>query len=160
MTHTKDPGMLTLKHGRWGGALPMCEAVATTPPAQPAQPVQEPVAWPCVIAEADFEQDTITLKMQCSDYKVGAGQHWLHTTTPPAQPEPVQEPTDAWFDKCFRSDPPAALVPLTEPELRAVLKKTNHMIENTMCGPFWPELEQACRAIEAAHGITEKGGAA
>ena len=41
MTHTKDPGMLTLKHGRWGGAFPMCEAVSTTPPAQP-EPVQEP----------------------------------------------------------------------------------------------------------------------
>jgi hypothetical protein len=52
-----------------------------------AQPVQEPVAWPCVIAEADFEQNTITLEMQCSDYKVGAGQHWLHTTPPAAQPE-------------------------------------------------------------------------
>jgi len=50
-----------------------------------AAPVQEPVAWPCLIAEADFEQNTITLEMQCSDYKVGAGQHWLHTT-PPAQP--------------------------------------------------------------------------
>jgi hypothetical protein len=37
-------------------------------------------AWPCVIAEADFEQNTVTLEMQCSDYKVGAGQHWLHTT--------------------------------------------------------------------------------
>jgi hypothetical protein len=42
-------------------------------------------AWPCVIAEADFEQDTITLKMQCSDYEVRAGQHWLHTTKPAAQ---------------------------------------------------------------------------
>jgi hypothetical protein len=52
--------------------------------AQPA-PVQEPVAWPCLIAEADFEQNTITLEMQCSDYKVGAGQHWLHTTPPAAQ---------------------------------------------------------------------------
>ena len=51
--------------------------------AQPAQ--QEPVAWPCVIAEADFEQNTVTLEMQCSDYKVGAGQHWLHTTPPAAQ---------------------------------------------------------------------------
>jgi hypothetical protein len=62
----------------------------------------------------------------------------------------------------FYTTPPAAqpAVPLTEPELRAVLKKTNDMITNTMCGPFWPELEQACRAIEAAHGITaapEKG---
>jgi hypothetical protein len=55
-------------------------------------------------------------------------------------------------------NPPApAPVPLTEPELRAVLTKTNRMITNAMCGPFWPELEQACRAIEAAHGITGKG---
>jgi hypothetical protein len=58
----------------------------------------------------------------------------------------------------LKATPPApAPVPLTEPELRAVLKKTNRMITNAMCGPFWPELEQACRAIEAAHGITGKG---
>jgi hypothetical protein len=50
-----------------------------------AQPKQEPVAWPCVIVEANFEQKTITLEMQCTDYKVGAGQHWLHTTQPAAQ---------------------------------------------------------------------------
>jgi hypothetical protein len=56
----------------------------TTPPAQPA-PVQEPVAWPCLIAEADFSQNTVTLTMQCEDYKVSARQHWL-STTPPAQP--------------------------------------------------------------------------
>ena len=53
-----------------------------------AQPA--PVAWPCVIAEADFEQNTITLEMKCSDYKVGAGQHWLHTTPPAPQPVPVK----------------------------------------------------------------------
>jgi hypothetical protein len=47
-----------------------------------AQPKQQPAAWPCVIAEANFEQNTITLEMQCSDYKVGAGQHWLYTTSP------------------------------------------------------------------------------
>jgi hypothetical protein len=48
----------------------------------------EPVrtdAWPCLIAEADFQQNTITLEMQCSDYKVGVGQHWLHTTPPAAK---------------------------------------------------------------------------
>jgi len=45
-----------------------------TPPARPA-PVQEPVAWPCVIAEADFEKNTITIEMQCSDYKVGVIDH-------------------------------------------------------------------------------------
>jgi hypothetical protein len=55
--------------------------------------VQEFVAWPCVIAEADFEQNTITLEMKCSDYKVGAGQHWLHTTPPiVAAPLAAQKP--------------------------------------------------------------------
>ena len=43
---------------------------------------QEPVAWPCLIAEADFSQDTVTLTMQCQDYKVSAGKHWLSTTPP------------------------------------------------------------------------------
>jgi hypothetical protein len=52
-----------------------------------------------------------------------------------------------------RQAAPQPAVPLTEPELRAVLEKTNHMIVNAMRGPFWPELEQACRAVEAAHKI-------
>ena len=65
-------------------------------------PVQEPVAWPCVIAEADFEKNTVTLEMQCSDYKVGAGRHWLHTT-PPKQPVPVQEPVVMTFDEAYAS---------------------------------------------------------
>jgi hypothetical protein len=47
-----------------------------------AQPAQEPVAWPCLIAEADFSQDTVTLTMQCDDYKVSAHKHWLSTTPP------------------------------------------------------------------------------
>ena len=46
----------------------------------------KPVAWPCVIAEADFEKDTITLEMQCSDYMVRAGQHWLSTSPQPSKP--------------------------------------------------------------------------
>ena len=45
---------------------------------------QEPVAWPCVIAEADFSENTVTLAMQCTDYKVSASKHWLYTS-PPAQ---------------------------------------------------------------------------
>lgn len=49
---------------------------------------------------------------------------------------------------------PPTQQPLTDDELRNVLRNTNHMIRNAMYGPFWPELEQACRAIEAAHGIT------
>jgi hypothetical protein len=42
----------------------------------------EPVAWPCLIANADFDKETVTLVMQCSDYKVSAGMHWLLTTPP------------------------------------------------------------------------------
>jgi hypothetical protein len=42
-------------------------------------------AWPCLIAEADFSQNTMTLTMQCEDYKVSARQHWLSTTPPAAQ---------------------------------------------------------------------------
>jgi hypothetical protein len=37
----------------------------------------EPVAWLCNIETADFEQDTITLKMLCGDYKVSAGLYYL-----------------------------------------------------------------------------------
>lgn len=44
--------------------------------------VMEPVAWPCVIETADFEEDTVTLKMQSKDYSVGVGLHWLSTTPP------------------------------------------------------------------------------
>ena len=46
------------------------------------KPAQEPVAWPCLIVEADFSQDTVTLTMQCDDYKVSAHKHWLSTTPP------------------------------------------------------------------------------
>ena len=41
---------------------------------------QEPVAWPCLIDSADFSKNTITLVMQCDDYKVSAGTHWLSKT--------------------------------------------------------------------------------
>jgi len=50
-----------------------------------AKKSQEPVAWPCHIIEADFVERTITLGMECGDFKVSAGQHWLHTTPPAAQ---------------------------------------------------------------------------
>ena len=60
---------------------------------------------------------------------------------------------DVMKDKPLYTSPPASK-PLTDDELRNVLRNTNHMIRNAMHGPFWPELEQACRAIEAALGIT------
>jgi hypothetical protein len=47
-----------------------------------AQPEQEPVAWPCLIDSADFSKGTVTVVMQCEDYKVSAGTHWLSTTPP------------------------------------------------------------------------------
>jgi hypothetical protein len=40
------------------------------------------VAWPCHIIEADFSERTITLGMECGDYKVSAGTHYLSTTPP------------------------------------------------------------------------------
>ena len=58
-----------------------------------AQPEQEPVAWPCHMIEADFSKKTITLRMECGDYKVAAGTHLL-STTPPQRTE--QEPV-AWM---------------------------------------------------------------
>ena len=46
---------------------------------------------------------------------------------------------------------PAQAVPvLTDAELRSILQGTNHMVKNSMHGAFWPELEEACRAVEAA----------
>ena len=48
----------------------------------PQRTEQEPVAWPCLIDSADFSENTITLVMQCEDYKVSAGTHWLSTTPP------------------------------------------------------------------------------
>ena len=43
---------------------------------------QEPLAWTCLIDSADFSKNTITIVMQCDDYKVSAGTHWLSTAPP------------------------------------------------------------------------------
>ena len=43
---------------------------------------QEPVAWPCLIDSADFSKGTVTIVMQCDNYKVSAGKHWLSPTPP------------------------------------------------------------------------------
>jgi hypothetical protein len=49
----------------------------------PQRMEQEPVImWPCHIIEADFHERTITLGMECGDYKVSAGTHWLSTHPP------------------------------------------------------------------------------
>lgn len=43
-----------------------------------------PEGWPCEIAEADFEADTITVHMLTSNYVVRAGKHYLSAS--PTQP--------------------------------------------------------------------------
>jgi hypothetical protein len=74
-------------------------AIAALDAAIEAAEKREPVAWPCEIEEADFEQDTITLKMLTSQYVVRAGKHWL-STIPPAQPpqRTEQEPVSQYYD--------------------------------------------------------------
>jgi len=47
-----------------------------------ARPAQKPVAWPCLVDTADFSKKTVTIIMQCDDYTVSAGTHWLSTTPP------------------------------------------------------------------------------
>ena len=90
-----------------------------------AQPEQETEAWPCVISEADFSEDTVTLVMQCTDYKVSAGKHWLSTTPPQRKPL-----TDEQIFACENSVP-------------------NEVVsDRNWCIYF-------ARAIEAAHGIKE-----
>jgi hypothetical protein len=55
----------------------------------------EPVAWPCEIEEADFSKGIVTIKMNCGDYKVSAGTHFLskaprYTHPTPEAPAPSQ----------------------------------------------------------------------
>ena len=92
-----------------------------------AQPRQDPVAWPCQIEEADFEQDTVTLKMLTLDYTVSDGKHWLCTSPPQRQP-------------------------LTKHEVhlaldRAGIKANGVTLEHELA---------VARATEAAHGIKER----
>lgn len=50
-----------------------------------------PGGWPCEIIEADFEHNTVTLKMNHYGYIVGAGPHYLVPAD--AAPQPVSEDT-------------------------------------------------------------------
>ncbi len=96
----------------------------------PAQPEQEPVAWPCEIEEADFEKDTITLKMLTSQYVVRAGKHWL-STTPPAQPAQRQ--------------------PLKQERIDKIIERCQITLLNYCSREKQTEF---ARAVEATHGIT------
>ena len=69
----------SLIHGWFGDPPPEGTLLYAHPPQRTEQ---EPVAWPCLIDSANFSENTITLVMQCEDYKVSAGTHWLSTTPP------------------------------------------------------------------------------
>jgi len=141
-------------------------AVVTAAVTPAAKSEQEPVAWPCLIAEADFSQNTVTLAMQCEDYKVSAGQHWLYTTLPAqSEQEPVGmfwfNPQDKlWYQTLSYHDdddryqplyatPPAAQrKPLTDKQIESVWR-------NVQANDFHDCVQPFARAIEAAHGIEE-----
>lgn len=89
----------------------------------------ESVAWPCVIAEADFEQDTITLEMQCSDYKVGAGQHWLSTSLPAIRPLTMVEMVDAAMVATASIFPP-----ITRSQCETIIRAAAHGIKGEQHG--------------------------
>ena len=95
----------------------------TTPPQRTEQKM---VMWPCLIDTVDFFKGTVTVVMQCEDYKVSAGTHWLSTTPPQRKPLTDEEIKHAWYEACK-----------TDVELTAQL---------VVC---------FARAIEAAHGIKE-----
>jgi hypothetical protein len=50
--------------------------------APPQRTEKKMVMWPCLIDTADFSKGTVTVVMQCEDYKVSAGTHWLSTSPP------------------------------------------------------------------------------
>jgi hypothetical protein len=80
-----------------------------------------------------------------------------------ARSAPVQEPTDVWFDKCFRSDPPAqpapaVPAPLTD-DVRGLLV-IEHLGPNALLHKpmsIYEAFHMGIDAAEAAHGITGKG---
>ena len=102
---------------------------------------QEPVAWPCLIAEADFEQNTITLEMQCSDYKVSAGKHWL-TTHPPQRTWVglTEEELRIAFGKLYPSD--IGILELAE-------NNRDYAVEAIGARHHWTAFKAGARAGEA-----------
>lgn len=96
-------------------AASLCTPPAQPAPAAPVQPEPEPVAWPCHIIEADFSERTITLGMECDDYKVSAGTHWL-STTPSQRTEQC-----LGFDVVIDPSMPANTMKFVEPPQRKPL---------------------------------------
>ena len=48
------------------------------------EPVEVPQGYPCEIEEADFEANTITVKMLTNDYRIHAGEYRLSASPSPA----------------------------------------------------------------------------
>jgi hypothetical protein len=149
-------------------AAPMCEAVATTPPAQPA-PVQEPVV-------NSLMQRTLDLHNRCSMpwsdaaklslSEVGIDDARVHelagncSDTPMAtllNPDEIQDFTRSLLiygsDLLHAATPPAAPVPLTDEQIDEIVNRLDPLFLDV------PEsfTTDFARAIEAAHGITGKG---
>jgi hypothetical protein len=80
------------------------------------QEQDELVGWPCVIETADFEEDTVTLKMQSKDYSVGVGLHWLYTTL--QQRTWVGLTDDDFITLCDSDLGTAGLIKATESKLK------------------------------------------
>lgn len=120
-----------------GWRLVLNEDITALREALAEQPAAEPVAW---ISE-----------VRCVGPEYGKKRYGAL---------PIQSLQPGYYAHTPLYASPQPSKPLTDDELRNVLRNTNHMIRNAMYGPFWPELEQACRAIEAAHGITSKEGGA
>ena len=96
---TKDELKLVLEALKWchgGEPCGTAEAIAVVEKALAQEQEQVPVAWPCLIAEADFSENTVILAMQCTDYKVSAGNHWLSNTPP----QRTERPADC--ERCNR----------------------------------------------------------
>jgi hypothetical protein len=112
----------------------------------PQRMEQEPVImWPCHIIEADFHERTITLGMECGDYKVSAGTHWL-STHPPQRTE--QEPVADDFFKMIADKNPK---PFPLPQ-RTWVGLTDEDV-NGFVEQFWDNdnmtMRSMMRAIEA-----------
>ena len=68
--------------GAWDEEITLGDKAITAIEEALAQPEQKMVMWPCLIDTAYFSKGTVTIVMQCEDYKVSAGTHWLSTTPP------------------------------------------------------------------------------
>ena len=134
---------------------------------------QEPVAWPCLIDSADFSENTITLVMQCEDYKVSAGTHWLSTTP---QQRTEQEPfclhwEDRWgcnhyadpkephpvnAKHLYTTPPQRTWVGLTDEDKKQIAKEANYHWEMT-AGEYAERIGQLTEAkLKQKNGYAEE----